>query len=250
MADHVITEARGRTLLITLNRPEKKNAINSAMSQGLLAAMAQLDEDPGLSVGVIHGADGCFCAGMDLTAFAKEGPPKGLHTFLRDGSSKPLIAAVEGVALGGGLEVALVCDLLVASRGATLGIPESRVGLFAAGGGLLRLPRRLPYHLAMAMALTARPLTAELAHQHGLLNALVEPNAALGAALELADSVAQNAPLALTASKALIQASPGVSEEDFWQIQIPFVKSVFRSGDAKEGPRAFTERRAPEWQAS
>jgi len=245
--DVVITARRGRVLVITLNRPDVRNALDTALTTGLLAAVEQLDSDPELSVGVLHGAGTTFCAGMDLKAFAKEGPPKGLDEFFRGGPRKPLIAAVEGAALGGGLEVALVCDLIVAARDVKLGVPEARVGLFAAGGGLMRLSRRIPYHVAMRMALAATPLTAEEAEQYGLVNVVAESGQALTRALELAEDVAANAPLSLEASKALIRDTYGMPDEDFWQHQVQFVKRVFRSADAKEGPRAFAERRAPEW---
>src|SRR5829696_3076379 len=164
----VLTETRGRVLLITLNRPEAMNAINTDLAQGLLRAVERLDTDDGLTAGVLTGAGRGFCAGMDLKAFAAGGPPKGFDGFIRHGARKPLIAAVEGFALAGGLEVALTCDLLVAAKGIKLGIPEAGVGLFAAGGALARLPRVLPFAVAMELALTGDPITAERAHEYGL----------------------------------------------------------------------------------
>jgi enoyl-CoA hydratase len=191
----VLTEIRGRVLVITLNRPDQMNAINTALAQGLLGAVRQLDEDPALTVGVLTGAGRGFCAGMDLKAFATEGGPIGMDEFIRNGAQKPLIAAIEGFALAGGLELALSCDLLVAAAGVKIGIPEVNVGLFAAGGGLLRLPRVLPYAVAMELALTADPITAEQAHSYGLVSRVSEKGGALEMAITLAERIAKNAPL-------------------------------------------------------
>jgi enoyl-CoA hydratase len=247
MANEVVTEKRGRVLLVTLNRPDARNAVDSALGQALTAAMQQLDGDDGLTAGVLAGAGRGFSSGMDLKAFAKEGPPRGFEAFLRDGSQKPLIAAVEGFALAGGLEIALTCDLLVASRGARLGIPEVNVGLFAAGGALMRLPRRLPYGVAMEMALTSEPIDAERAFEYGLVTRLVEPGQAVETAMALAERIAKNAPLAVSISKQLIRETQGRTEEEFWALQAPLAAKIFRSEDAREGPRAFAEKRAPSW---
>jgi len=247
MANEILTETRGRVRLITLNRPEAKNSVNSALGEALVAAMEELDGDDGLTAGVLTGADGGFSAGMDLKAFAKEGPPKGFNTFLQNGSRKPLIAAVEGFALAGGLEIALSCDLIVAAKGVKLGIPEVNKGLFAAGGGLFRLPNRIPYGVAMEMALTSDPITAEQAHELGLVTRLAEPGQACEAALALAERIAKNAPLAVAASKQIIRDTRGLTEEDAWALQGPLLGKVFTSEDAKEGPRAFAEKREPQW---
>ncbi len=248
MADEVLSEVRGRILLITLNRPAARNAIDTALAQGLLAAVEQLDEDDGLTAGVLTGAGRGFCAGMDLKAFATEGPPRGFDTFLDRGSAKPLIAAIEGFALAGGLELALTCDLLVAARGVRLGIPEVAVGLFAAGGALIRLPQRLPYGVAMEMALTAQPISAEQALEYGLIARLSEPGEAVKSALELAEQIAKNAPLAVAASKQLIRESQGRTDEEYAKLQRPLAAKIFRSEDAKEGPLAFVQKRSPNWQ--
>ena len=184
---------------------------------------------------------------MDLKAFAAGGPPKGFDQFLETGSKKPLIAAIEGFALAGGLEVALTCDLLVAAKDAKIGIREVKVGLFAAGGALLRLPRRLPYSVAMEMALTGQPITADEAKSYGLVSRVTENGATIDAALELAELIAENAPLAVAASKALIQAQQGITEEEFWELQKPHMKKVFTSNDAMEGPASFAEKRSPNW---
>ncbi len=246
--DAVLTEKRGRVLLITLNRPEARNAVNSDVGRGLMAACEQLDEDAGLTAGVLTGAGKGFCSGMDLKAFLEGGMPEGFGEFLAIGAKKPLIAAVEGFALAGGLEVALACDLVVAARGVKIGIPEVGVGLFAAGGALMRLPRRLPYGVAMEMALTADPITAEKAHELGLVARVTEKGEALEEALALAERIAKNAPLAVSASKQLVRETAGRTEEEFWEHQKALTAVVFKSDDAKEGPRAFAEKRAPNWQ--
>ena len=243
----VLTETRGSILLITLNRPEAMNAINTDLAQGLLAAVDELDSNDGLTAGVLTGNGRGFCSGMDLKAFAAGGPPKGFDQFLETGSKKPFIAAIEGFALAGGLEVALTCDLLVAAKDAKIGIREVKVGLFAAGGALLRLPRRLPYSVAMEMALTGQPITADEAKSYGLVSRVTENGATIDAALELAELIAENAPLAVAASKALIQAQQGITEEEFWELQKPHMKKVFTSNDAMEGPASFAEKRSPNW---
>lgn len=243
----VLTDQRGRVLLITLNRPDAMNAINGALSSGLWDAVQRLNGDPGLTAGVLTGAGKGFCSGMDLKAFARGEDIGPMMSFIQQGAEKPLIGAIEGFALAGGLELALACDLLVAAKGAKLGIPEVKVGLFAAGGGLLRLPSRVGYGKAMEMAVTGDPITAEEAANFGLVARLAEPGMAVDVALELAARVAANAPLAVSASKQLIRATQGATEAEFWAVQGPLQATVFRSNDAKEGPRAFAEKRAPAW---
>ncbi len=243
----VLTEQRDRVLLITLNRPDAMNAINGALSAGLVAAVEELDGTPGLTAGVLTGAGRGFSAGMDLKAFARGEDIGPMMKFIRHGADKPLIAAIEGFALAGGLELALSCDLLVAAKGVKLGIPEAGVGLFAAAGGLARLPTRVGYGKAMEMALTADPITAEEAAAYGLVTRVAEKGQALEVAMELANRVARNAPLAVSASKRLIRAAQGSTEEDFWKLQEPLQREVFASDDAKEGPQAFAEKRPPRW---
>ena len=250
MADEVLTERRERVLLITLNRPDARNAINTALTRALTAAIDELDTDEGLTAGVLTGAGRGFSAGMDLKAFATEGPPKGFDEFLRNGAKKPMIAAIEGFAVAGGLEIALTCDLLVAAKGVKLGIPEVGVGLFAGGGALMRLPRLVPYGVAMEMALTGDPISAEKALEYGLVARVTEPGKAVDEAIALATRIARNAPLGVAASKQLLVDSFGRTEEEFWKHQIPLMKKVFASDDAKEGPRSFTEKRAPRWTGS
>jgi enoyl-CoA hydratase len=247
MANEILTQDQGRVRLITLNRPEARNAVNSALGQGLVAAIQAMDADDGITAGVLTGAGGSFSAGMDLKAFLTEGPPKGFSEFLRTGAQKPLIAAVEGYALAGGLEIALSCDLIVAARGVKLGIPEVKRGLFAAGGGVFRLPNRIPYAVAMELALTGEPILAEKAQEVGLVSRLAEPGQAVDAALELAGQIARNAPLAVAVSKQIMRDSRGMNEEDAWALQGPLAGKVFASEDAKEGPRAFAEKREPQW---
>ena len=243
----VLTERRDRVLVITLNRPEAMNAINGDLSNGLWSAIQDLNCDPGLTAGVLTGAGRGFCAGMDLKAFSRGEDIGPMIKFIRAGSEKPLICAIEGFALAGGLELALSCDLLVAARGAKLGIPEVGVGLLAAGAGLFRLPGRVGYGKAMEMAITADPITAEEAAEHGLVARLADPGSALQEALSLAERIARNAPLAVAASKQLIRATQGSTEEELWALQRPLQERVFASDDAKEGPLAFAEKRPAKW---
>src|SRR5947209_407386 len=201
----VLTERRGRVLLITINRPEQRNAVNAAVSNGIAAALDELDAGPGLSVGVLTGAGKGFCAGMDLKAFVAGERPhvegRGFAGITQRSADKPLIAAIEGFAVAGGLEVALACDLIVAARGARLGVPEVKRSLVAAGGALLRPPRVLPRTIAMELALTGEPIDSERGYELGLVNRVTEPGGALEAALELAQTIAANGPLALAATK-------------------------------------------------
>jgi enoyl-CoA hydratase len=247
MGDAVLTEQRGRMLVITLNRPEALNAINAALARELLDAVTQLDDDPGLTVGVLTGAGRAFSAGMDLKAFSQGEDVRAIMTFIKNGARKPIIAAVEGFALAGGLELALSCDLIVASEGTRLGIPEATVGVFASAGGLLRLPSRVGFGKAMEMAITGEPILAEDAVQYGLVARLTAKGEALATAVELAERVAKNAPLAVATSKAMIRASQGITEAEYWPLQDPHEEIVRNSSDAKEGSRAFVEKRSPQW---
>jgi enoyl-CoA hydratase len=246
----VLVEQRDRILIMTINRPQAKNAVNAAVSQGLAAAVDRLDSDPGLSVGIVTGAGGSFCAGMDLKAFARgenvvvEGRGMG---FTERPPVKPLIAAVEGYALAGGTELALATDLIVASKESAFGIPEVKRGLVAGGGGLLRLPQRIPYAIAMELALTGDNLTAQRAHDLGLVNVLAEPGSALDAAIELAERITANGPLAVAATKRIITESRGWSPDEMWGEQTRILMPVFSSNDAKEGAIAFAEKRPPKW---
>lgn len=244
----VLTERRGRVMIITMNRPDARNAINSALADGVWNAVQELNADPNLTAGVLTGAGGFFCSGMDLKAFAKGEKMDAMGKFIRAGCDKPLIAAIEGFAIAGGCELALSCDLLIAAKGAKIGIREVKVGLFAAGGGVFRLPSMLGYSKAMEMAITGDPILAEDAHEAGMICQLTEIGGAVEAAIAMAERVAKNAPLAVAASKKLVRAAAqGYDEETLWKMQEPLVKSVFTSNDAKEGPKAFAEKREPNW---
>ena len=248
----VLTERRDGVLLITLNRPDARNAVNLPLAEGIAAALDDLDADGDLTAGVLTGAGKGFCAGMDLRAFASGERPwvgdRGFAGITQRAARKPLIAAIEGFAVAGGLEVALSCDLIVAAEGAKLGIPEVKRSLVAAAGALRRLPQRLPLGLVMEMALTGDPITAERAHELGLVNRLAAPGSAADVALELAAAIAKNGPLALEATKQILQEQHDWSNEDFWARQGELSGPVFASEDAREGAVAFTEKREPQWQ--
>lgn len=250
----LVVEERGRVLVLTMNRPAARNAMSMAMAHQIGDALQMLDDRPDLSVAVITGAGGTFCAGMDLKGFARGERPvvagKGFAGLVRKPPAKPLIAAVEGYALAGGFEIVLSCDLVVASSAAKFGLPEVKRGLTAAAGGLLRLQHRIPYHLAMELVLTGRMWPATVAADVHLVNRLTEPGAALEVALELADEVAANAPLALAASKQVLVQSQDWPLEEMFERQEAFVNPVRESADAKEGALAFVEKRSPEWTGS
>jgi len=247
----VLTERRGRILLVTLNRPGQRNAVNLAVALGIAAALDELDADAELSLGVLTGAGRGFCAGMDLKAFVAGERPwagdRGFAGIVQRPAVKPLIAAIEGFAVAGGLEVALACDLIVAARGAKLGIPEVKRSLVAAGGALLRLPRALPRGVAMELALTGDPISAERGYVLGLVNRLADPGAALETALELGETIAANGPLALAATKRILTEGPGWSAAEFWERQGEITGPVFGSEDAREGATAFAQKRPPVW---
>jgi enoyl-CoA hydratase len=247
----VLTERRERVLLITINRPDQRNAVNAAVSEGIAAAVEELDSDRALSVGVLTGAGKGFCAGMDLKAFVAgerpHVPGRGFAGIVERPPVKPLIAAVEGFAVAGGLEVALACDLIVAARGARLGIPEVKRSLVAAGGALLRLPRVLPRNIAMELALTGEPLVAERAFELGMINRLAEPGETVDRAIELAEAIAANAPLALAATKRILTEAVDWPDGEFFERQRAIADPVARSEDAREGATAFAERRDPVW---
>jgi enoyl-CoA hydratase len=247
----VLTERRESTLLITIDRPTVKNALDLAVAEGIAAALDSLDADPELKVGVLTGAGGNFSSGMDLKAFAAGQKPviegRGLAGFAEAPPQKPLVAAVEGYALAGGFEVALACDLIVASRDATFGLPEVRRGLLAAGGGLVRLPRLLPPRVAAEIILTGEFVGAEKMEAHGVVSRLTDPGSAVDGALELASKIAANAPLAVAGARRMLQMAPDLDEVALWEEQRKLNAEVGSSEDALEGARAFAEKRPPEW---
>ena len=253
MTDPVLTEVRGNVLIVTLNRPEAKNAANKALAEGVAAAMDRLDSDNDLRVGIITGAGGTFCSGMDLKGFlAGERPHipgRGFAGLTEAPPRKPLIAAVDGYALAGGFEIALACDMIVANVDSKFGIPEVKRGLAAAAGGLVRLPRQIPQRLAMELALTGDFISAARAYEMGLINRIV-PGVALDGALELAQAISANGPLAVAASKQVIREQQDWSQADQWAKQYELTAAVFTSNDAREGAAAFAQKRAPNWTGS
>ncbi len=247
----ILVERRDSTLLVTLNRPAARNAIDQRTAEAIAAALDRLDAAPELRVGVLTGAGSGFSSGLDLKAFAAGERPyvkgRGFAGIVERGSRKPLIAAIEGFAVAGGLEVALACDLIVAGRAARLAIPEVRRGLVASGGALLRLPARIPYHVAMELALTGGEITAERGYELGLVNRLTRDGGALAAALALAEELAATAPLALVASKRIVAEAASWPQASIWQRQEEIARPVIESADAREGAVAFAAKRPAAW---
>jgi len=246
----VLTEMRGAVLVITLNRPDVRNAVDSAVAAAIADALDALDADSALAVGVLTGAGKGFSAGMDLRAFTDGdlglAGDRGFAGITRRAAEKPLIAAVEGFALAGGFEIALACDLIVAAAGARFGLPEVSRSLLAAAGGLRRLPARAE-SVAYEIALTGQPITAERAYEVGIVNRLAEPGRALDVALELAAAIAENGPLALTATKQILREQSQWSDDEFWARQDEVAAALFASEDTREGALAFLEKRRPVW---
>ncbi|SNR55574.1 crotonase/enoyl-CoA hydratase family protein [Actinomadura mexicana] len=253
-APEVLVEDREGVLVITLNRPQAKNAMTWNMARLIAAALDRLDDDPALRLAVITGSGGSFCAGMDLKGFLRGERPsipgRGFGGVTAAPPRKPLIAAVEGWALAGGFELVLACDLVVAASTARFGIPEVKRGLVAAAGGLHRLPDRLPEVVAMELALTGDPVGAERLHALGLVGTLTGTGGALDAALALARRIAANGPMAVAASKRIIVESRAWPHEERFARQQPYVDEVFASNDAREGARAFAEKRPAAWTGS
>jgi enoyl-CoA hydratase len=251
MADAVLTEVDGGIAVITINRPEARNAVNGEVARGIAAAVDEFDAARDVRVLILTGAGGTFSAGMDLKGFLSGDAPvaggRGFAGITERPPVKPVIAAVEGYALAGGFEIALSCDLIVAGQTARFGLPEVRRGLVAGAGGLIRLPRRVPYHLAMEIALTGKHFPAERLHQAGLVSRLVDAGEALAGARELAAQVAQGAPLALAASKRVIVESADWPSGEAFARQGEVISHVFSSADAMEGAAAFAEKRPPVW---
>ena len=250
MSAELLTEVRDGVLIITINRPEAKNAMNKAAAEGIAAALDQLDSDDNLRVGIITGAGGTFCSGMDLKGFLRGESPtvpgRGFGGITEKGPVKPLIAAVEGYALAGGMELMVSCDLIVANSGAKFGIPEAKRGLAAAAGGLMKLPDMIPQKIAMELALTGDFIDTTRAYGLGLVNRVTD-GPALDAALELAKAITANGPIAVRVSKQIVLESRGWAPEDRWRNQAKLLPQVFMSVDAREGSLAFAEKRAPNW---
>jgi enoyl-CoA hydratase len=250
-APAVLTEVRDGVLLVTLNRPEARNAVNGALAEGVAAAVERLEGEEELRVGVLTGAGKGFCSGMDLKAFLRgesvHAGGRGFAGICERPPAKPMIAAVEGFAVAGGLEVALSCDLIVAGRGARLGVPEVKRGLIAGAGALIRLPRRIPRHVAMEMALTGELVDAARAYELGLVNRVCDDGAAVDEALRLGAQIAAAGPLAVRTSKRIVDELAELPEAEAWARQEEFIELIMNSEDAREGASAFAEKRDPTW---
>jgi enoyl-CoA hydratase len=252
MADEVLRERRGHVELLTINRPEARNAINLATALALSAALDDCETDDDVWVVVLTGAgDKAFSAGMDLKAFAAGEFPiteKGFGGLTQRNFPKPLIAAANGSALAGGFEMMISCDMVVAAEHAVFGIPEASRGLVAGAGGLIRLPKRVPISVAYEMALTADPISAARAYELGLVNHVVHGDVVLDVAIALAERIAKNAPLAVRTSKDVMRRARELDEADAWTINDEAFSMIGRSADAMEGAVAFAEKREPNWQ--
>ena len=255
MADEVLRERRGNVEILTINRPEARNAINGAVSKAMSSIMDELANDTDCWVVVVTGSgDKAFSAGMDLKAFSSGeggdiiGASGGFAGLTQRDFHKPIIAAVNGSCLAGGFEIMLSCDLVVAADHATFGIPEAKRGLVAGAGGLIRMPKRLPMAIALEMAMTGDPIDAERAYALGLVNKVVPPAQLLDEAIALAERIAANAPLAVRYSKDVMKRAADVPEAEGWKLNAEAVGRVFSSADAMEGPIAFAEKRPPKWQ--
>jgi enoyl-CoA hydratase len=250
MSDEVLVSAEDGVLVVTINRPEARNAMTKAAAEAIAAAMDRLDAEAELRCAILTGAGGTFCSGMDLKGFLSGELPvagdRGFGGLTAWTPKKPVIAAVDGYALAGGMELALACDMIVANSEAKFGLPEVKRGLVAGGGGVVQLPRLLPRPLAMELALTGDPIGAVRAFELGLVNRVTE-GPALEAALDLAGTIVANGPLPLIASKGIVRDSWLWAPEDLNERQSPYIAHVFASEDAKEGARAFAEKRKPEW---
>ncbi len=251
MSEAVVTQINDNIMTITINRPKAKNAVNLAVAEGIAAAIDELDSNTDIRVAILSGAEGTFCAGMDLKAFVSGEVPilpnRGFAGLVEAPPKKPLISAVEGYALAGGFELALASDLVVAADNAKFGIPEVKRGLAAGAGGLVRLPRQIPARIAMEMALTGDFITSQRAYELGLINRIVTAGNALESAFELAKTISANGPLAVAASKQIMVESIDWPAKDAFARQRDIIDPVFGSQDAIEGAKAFAEKRPPVW---
>lgn len=244
-------ERYGRYAIVTLDRADARNAINRALEQALYDALEAIDRDSGLSVGIIAANGPIFCSGADLKEIKEQGNPRGgapsRESIVSRPHVKPLIAAVDGPALGGGAELVLACDLIVASTAAKFALPEVRWGLLASGGGMFRLPRIIPKRIALQLLLTGEPISAERAYSLGMVNELTEPGQALSRAVALAEQIANNGPLAVRLTRQVVEETAVMNERESWVVSRRVVAQNFSSHDAQEGPRAYAEKRKPEW---
>ena len=250
MTDELTTREEDGVLVITMNRPEARNAMNKAVAEGIGAALDRLDAEPALRVAVLTGAGGTFCSGMDLKGFLRGESPvvegRGFGGLVLKPPMKPLIAAVDGYALAGGLELMIACDLVVANTAAKFGIPEAKRGLAAGAGGLMRLPDQIPYRVALELALTGNFIDAERAMALGLINRITDGPAIEGA-MALAREITDNGPAAVRVSKQVMSESRGWPLDERWERQGRLLPEVFKSPDAREGAAAFAEKRKPNW---
>jgi enoyl-CoA hydratase len=251
VTEPVLVSIDDGVMVITINRPHVRNAINKAISESIASSLDRLDGDSAIQVAIITGTGGVFSSGMDLKAFVAGEIPvvegRGFAGFCEKLPRKPLIAAIEGYAVGGGCEMALCCDLIVAADDAHFGIPEVKRGLVAGAGGLLRLPRQIPYRVAMELALTGEFFSARRAYELGFINRLAEHGSALEVAKQLAAAIASNGPLAVAISKQILQASRNWSTDEMFARQFSYIRQITDSEDAIEGPKAFAEKRTPVW---
>jgi enoyl-CoA hydratase len=246
-------EKRGPFAILKINRPEARNAVNGDVAEGIEAGIDKLEEDDDVWVGILTGEGTVFCAGADLKEINSGNAGKlatargGFGGIVQRERSKPMIAAVDGPALAGGTEIVLACDLVVASTSATFGIPEVKRSLVAAAGGLFRLPRKIPFNVAMECALTGDPISAERAAHFGLVNELVEPGQALDRAIALAERICANAPVAVRETRKILLEATHADDEVGWRMSIEGMGKAMSSEDFSEGLTAFIEKRPPAW---
>jgi enoyl-CoA hydratase len=253
LTEAVTFDVRGHYAIITINRPQARNAVNGAVANGIEAGIDRLEEDDDLWVGIVTGVPPVFCAGADLkeinsgNAGALQTKRGGFGGIVQRQREKPIIAAVDGPALAGGTEITLACDLVVASRSATFGVPEVKRSLVAAAGGLFRLGRKIPLNIAMECALTGDPITAERAHGFGLVNDLCDDGEALERAMALADRVCANAPIAVRESRKVVLEATNAPDDVGWRMSMEGMAKAMQSADFSEGLTAFIEKRPPNW---
>lgn len=246
-------DQRGPFAIVKINRPEARNAVNGAVAQGIEDAIDKIEADDSIWVGILTGEPPVFCAGADLkeinsgNAAALQTERGGFGGITQRERTKPLIAAVDGPALAGGTEIVLSCDLVVASSTATFGIPEVKRSLVAAAGGLFRLPRKIPFNIAMELALTGDPISADVAHHHGLVNRLCEPGEALDVATALAEQICANAPVAVRETRKIVLEATTAPDDVGWKMSMEGMAKAMSSEDFSEGLTAFIEKRPPRW---